>query len=269
MKRNRRAGVEDRWTKTVQAPDGTTRTERSANYGKGSRWRARYVDEQGREHAKGFARKTDAQTWLDAIITAQVTGTYVDPQLGKITFKSFYRAWSSRQVWVSGTRHAMDLAANSVTFGTVALSDLRPSHVETWVKSMQDKGLQPTTIRTRFANVRNVIRGAVRDRFMPRDLAEHVRLPRQRKVSAAMTIPTAEEVGTALRTADAGFGTYIALCAFAGLRRGEASALKISDVDFLRKEIRVCRQVQWTDDAQMESVRPNTHLRAPYLSRTG
>lgn len=178
---------------------------------------------------------------MSSIITAQATGTYVDPQLGKITFESFYREWSSRQVWVSGTRHAMDLAANSVTFGTVALGNMRPSHVETCVKSMQDKGLQPTTIRSRFANVRNVMRAAVRDRLMPRDIAEHVRLPRLRKVSAAMSIPTTEEVGAALRTANDEFRTYIALCAFAGLRRGEASAVKVSDVDFLRKEIRVSR----------------------------
>jgi hypothetical protein len=29
------------------------------------RWRARYVDERGREHAKGFDRKVDAQIWID------------------------------------------------------------------------------------------------------------------------------------------------------------------------------------------------------------
>ncbi|MGA9679704.1 MAG: site-specific integrase [Mycobacterium sp.] len=40
--------------------------------------------------------------------------------------------------------------------------------------------------------------------------------------------------------------------ALPGLRRGEASALKVSDVNFMRKEIRVQRQVQWTDDGQME-----------------
>ena len=44
----------------------------------------------------------------------------------------------------------------------------------------------------------------------------------------------------------------IAVCAFSRLRRGEASALKVSDVDFMRKEIRVQRQVQWTDDGQLE-----------------
>jgi integrase len=70
-----------------------------------------------------------------------------------------------------------------------------------------------------------------------------------------MSIPTAEEVGSALRAAEdveGWFVAFVAVCAFAGLRRGEASALQVGDVDFLRKEIQVARQVQWTDDGQIE-----------------
>ena len=52
MKRNRRSGVEDRWFKAVKLPDGTTATVESATYGKGNRWRARYVDDSGKEHAR-------------------------------------------------------------------------------------------------------------------------------------------------------------------------------------------------------------------------
>ena len=44
----------------------------------------------------------------------------------------------------------------------------------------------------------------------------------------------------------------IALCSFAGLRRVEVCALQVGDVDFLRRELRVERQVQWTDDGRME-----------------
>ena len=227
----------------------------SAADGKGLRWRARYVDDEGKEHSKAFRTKTEATRWLNGIVSTQEVGTYVDPQLGKVTFASFYREWSTRQVWVSGTRHAMDLAANSVTFGCVGLGDLRPSHVEVWVKTMQDAELEPTTIRTRFANVRNVIRAAVRDRVMGRDVTDRTKLPRPRKASAAMSIPTALEVGAAVRATgdiEPWYGAFIAVCAFAGLRRGEASALRVGDIDFLRKEIRVVRQVQWTDDGQME-----------------
>lgn len=81
QKRNRRSGVEDRWTKTVRDADGVETKVPSVNYGKGLRWRARYVDENGKEHAKGFGRKIDAQSWLNKQVSDQVTGTWTDPQL--------------------------------------------------------------------------------------------------------------------------------------------------------------------------------------------
>jgi hypothetical protein len=85
MKRNRRASVEDRWTKTVRDEHGTTQSVPSANHGKGSRWRARYVDDQGREHEKLFGRKIDAQAWINKQISDQETGTWTDPALSGVT----------------------------------------------------------------------------------------------------------------------------------------------------------------------------------------
>ena len=63
----------------VLGADGKRQAVPSAANGHGKRWRARYVDDRGREHAKGFARKSDAQAWLNEITAAQVTGTYVAP----------------------------------------------------------------------------------------------------------------------------------------------------------------------------------------------
>jgi integrase len=146
----------------------------------------------------------------------------------------------------------MDESMSSVTFGNVGLGQLLPSHAEAWIKTMQEQELQPTTIRTRFVNVRGVIRAAVRERFLARDITENVRLPRTRKTSAAMSIPTAEEVGALLHASEGWFTAYLAVCFFGGLRRGEASALQIGDWDFLRKELHVQRQVQFTDDGRTE-----------------
>lgn len=42
---------------------------------------------------------------------------------------------------------------------------------------------------------------------------------------------------------DERFRPFIALCAFAGLRLSEAAAVQLGDVDFLRKSLRVSRQV--------------------------
>ena len=177
---------------------------------------------------------------------------YVDPESGKITFASFYADWSTRQIWVPSTRRAMDLAAGSVPFGAVPFADLRASHVEVWVKAMQDKELAPGTIRTRFQNVRAVVRSAVRDPVLAHDVTAAVRLPRVRSAAKAMTIPTPAQVGSLLSSAPAGFAAFVALAAFAGLRSGEASAVKVSDLNFLKRELTVCRQVQRAEGHRQE-----------------
>ncbi len=242
--RNRRAGVEDRWTNAKGEP--------TSRHGSGLRWLARYVDDEGREKSRSFRTKAEANTWLNGTVASLVTGNYVDPRFGKVTFASFYREWSRRQVWVPGTRQAMNLAAGSVSFADVPFAELRPSHVETWVKLMQDKPLQPSTIHTRFVNVRGVVRAAVRDRVLAHDVTANVKLPRRRKAEAAMTIPAPAEVGAIVAAADEHFTAFVALCAFAGLRLGEAAALQVGDIDFLRREIRVSRQVQRANGGDVE-----------------
>jgi hypothetical protein len=97
-KRNRRAGVDDLWRKTVRDTDGTTRTVPSGRDGRGLRWRARYVDDASREHTKAFGRKTDAQRWLDEVTAAVVTGQYVDPKAGQVTFRDYAERWRKMQV---------------------------------------------------------------------------------------------------------------------------------------------------------------------------
>ncbi|MGK2880278.1 MAG: hypothetical protein ACSLE6_05605 [Mycobacterium sp.] len=82
-RRGIRAGVDDRWMKTVRGPDGRTEAVKSGRYGVGKRWRARYVPEDGQERSKMFDRKVDAQQWLDREITPAIAaGTYVTPQAG-------------------------------------------------------------------------------------------------------------------------------------------------------------------------------------------
>ncbi|MET7989835.1 tyrosine-type recombinase/integrase [Amycolatopsis sp. NPDC005232] len=216
------------------------------------KWRARYRDEAGNEHARHFDRKIDGQRWLDEVTASVVTGQYVDPGAGRITLAQYFAQWSAQQVWVDGTEKAMSLAVRSSTFKNLELRKIRPTHVERWVKIMRDgdpakensRKLAPGTIHTRVSNVRAVLRAAVRDKLISSDPAENVALPRLRKAEAAMTLPSSEEVGALIAAANDTFGVFVALCAFAGLRLGEAAAVQVRDIDFLRKQLTVARQVQ-------------------------
>lgn len=218
---------------------------------RGESWRARYRNpETGRQHERSFPRQVDAARWRRQQLDALDRGRWIDPSAGEVTFMRYFEAWETDQVWTAGTRKAMSLAARSTTFRDVPLSKIRPSHLEAWVKSMtiatpeRPRPLAPGTIKTRFVNVRSVFRAAVRDGLLSVEPTERVRLPRQRKREAAMTIPTPEQVRSILEAAGPEFRAFVAVCAFAGLRLGEAAALELNDVDFLRRTLHVRRQVQ-------------------------
>ena len=214
-------------------------------------WRGAYRDETGKQHTKSFQRQIDAKRWVATEEAKVVRGDWVNPAAGKVTFAVFYADWSPRQVWLSSTRENADLAVAGVTFGDVPLRSIRRSHVEAWVKHMAT-WLAPTTIDTRFTIVRGVFRAAVADRLIPSDPTIGVVLPRKRKAEAGMSIPTNTDVALLLNAAEPpnrpksrpGFTAFVALCAFAGLRRGEALGVQIGDIDFLTRTVRIKRQIQ-------------------------
>lgn len=226
---------------------------------RGSSWRARYRNpETGKQHERSFSRLVEAQKWRRQQLEALDRGRWVDPQAGRITFLTYFEQWSTDQVWTDGTVKAMSLAVRSTTFRDVELRRIRPAHVESWVKSMsvvndtRKRPLAPGTIKTRFVNVRSVFRAAIRDGLIVSDPTEKVRLPRQRKREATMVIPTPDEVRRLLAASDERFVAFIAVCAFAGLRLGEAAALRFEDVDFLHRQLHVRRQVQRSGGGKVE-----------------
>lgn len=220
------------------------------------RWRARYRDDAGREHARHFDRKIDGQRWLDEVTASVVTGVYVDPGAGRVTFDAYYRTWSERQVWAPMTEVQMDLVRRTVPFGSVSIASLRTSHLEAWVKSMVSAGYAPTTVATRTNAVRAALRAAVRDRLISVDPSTGVRLPARRRREHAMQVPTPEQVRLLLDASNPRMRAYLALCAFAGLRLGEASAVSLDDVDFLGRTLHVQRQVQRTRGGPAELRQP-------------
>lgn len=70
-----------------------------------------------------------------------------------------------------------------------------------------------------------------------------------------MTIPSPADVAAILGAANERFAAFVGVCAFAGLRLGEAAALKSTDVDFLRRQLKVERQVQRAGSGKVD-IRP-------------
>lgn len=206
------------------------------------KWRARYRDSDGREHARHFGRKIDAQQWLESIVVDTATGRYVDPANDELTLRTYYDEYKKRQLWVHRTTASVDQAIASTTFLDVPFGKLRVSHVEQWIRE-QSESLAPSTIRTRLTQVRGVIRGAVGDRKLREDVTAGVKPPKARRKQHAMTIPSVGAVSRLLGAVEDQYRPMFALCAYAGLRIGEACAVRLEDFDLDAGTLHVQRQV--------------------------
>ena len=206
-------------------------------------WRARYRDDAGREHARHFALKRDAQRWLDEVATAVVTGMYVDPKAGRTTWSEWCEVWTSRQSWAAGTYDAVRTSVDSVPWANDPIGRVRTSQVQAWVSGELKRGLAASTVKTRLNYVQMAFRAAVIDKVIPESPATGVKPPRQRRAEATMKTLTPEQLRAALEVAG-DFRPFVAVCAFAGLRLGEAAGLQLRDINFLGRSITVARQVQ-------------------------
>ena len=79
-------------------------------------WRARYRDDAGKEHARHFARKIDAQRWLDEVTASVLTGAYVDPRAGRVTFAEYAAALASVHAALVESGGSLVTASVSVDF---------------------------------------------------------------------------------------------------------------------------------------------------------
>lgn len=204
-------------------------------------WRARYRDDTGREHSRHFARKADAQRWLNEVTAAVVTGQYVAPQAGQVTFREYAERWRSVQVHRESTRsHVETMLRRHVypTLGDQKLSSILPSDVQALVKGLD---LAPATVGVIHSIVSGVMKSAVRDRRIVANPCEGTRLP---KVERKRVVPLTTEQVEALRDGmPEQLRALVTFTAGTGLRQGEVFGLTVDRVDFLRRVVEVDRQL--------------------------
>ena len=133
---------------------------------------------------------------------------------------------STRELYANLSRKHLEPAP----FGAITLDQLRPTDIEALVLALQDKKLSDSTIRSTYTVARAGLDGAVRDGLLARNPAEAVKRPGLKRKEARHL--EADEVRRLLATL-AGHRYHLALIliAFSGLRRGEALALRWSDLD--------------------------------------
>lgn len=198
-------------------------------------WRARYRDDDGREHARHFARKTDAQTWLDEQTAKLVAGTHVTPRQARTTVGDWCDTWLEgyRGNRATTVRQAeVHLARIRVAFGKMQLGAVRPSHVRTWCAQLATEGLAESYVYALHARLAQIYSDAVHDGLVAKSPCSRRTSPSAGKQRAY--VATTEQVWALHDAMPEHLRAAMLLGAFSGLRLAEACGLRVSDVDFMR-----------------------------------
>jgi integrase len=124
------------------------------------------------------------------------------------------------------------------TWGSVALADVAPTDVDAWLTRLAEDGLSAASVRQCHRVLSRLLAYAVRDGRISRNAASGVDLPR---VTARGKIYLSHTELAALAAECGQHETAILLLGYSGLRWGEFAALRVSDVDLMRRRIHVRR----------------------------
>jgi hypothetical protein len=127
--RSQRGAVEERWRKRGTDEHGNTLEVPSAVAGKVTRWRARYVENAGKEHTRHFDRKVDAEKWLKEAMASIVRSDYVAPKVARLTVGEWSDKWLDGYAVPAGLRPAILLGAHA-GLRLAEVATLRPEDVD-------------------------------------------------------------------------------------------------------------------------------------------
>ncbi|MFI9846500.1 tyrosine-type recombinase/integrase [Nonomuraea sp. NPDC051941] len=212
------------------------------------KWRARYRDADGKEHARHFDKRIDGQRWLDEVTASILTGQYVDPRAGRETFETYAEQWRDAKPHRPSTAKAVKQHLTRYAypvFGKRRLSSITTSDVQSWATGLTKiHKLAPSTVRTVFNTLSAVFRAAAKDRKIARTPCEDIDLPPiPRKRIVPLTIAQVRELAARMPEQ---YRALVIVGASTGLRPGELFGLQVRHVNFFARTLDVEQQVQQT-----------------------
>ena len=208
------------------------------------RWRARWRETPGGlQKSKHFDRKLDAERFLVKLHHDLLTGTYIDPRRAQTPFVEYVESWLDRMrpTWRETTAATVE---NSLrrhvlpVLGKRQIAAIKRADIESWAAALD---LGPSTVATVRQHLGQVLTAAVEDGLIARNPAAGAKMPRNETprpepvLSPVIAAITASLPSWARVAVPLGLG--------AGLRHGEATGLTVDRVQFLRRSLRVDRQL--------------------------
>lgn len=273
------ADVDDMWYEDDLDEPGKKR--RSSRYGKGKRWQARWRDPAGNQRKKNFAKKGDADKHVAKMETDKAAGAYADPNAGKITFERYAETWRKARAHDPATAARIEIEFRLHVYedpehrgrtrgGGVAIGQHQmgmlarsPSVMQQWIAGL------PLAARSKLlviTDVSQVFSAAIDDGRIGKNplSARSIQKPKADKVKAvALTEEQSAAIADALEDRVRAMAMLAEAC---GHRQGEAFAVAVPDIDFLRKTVDINVQIKHVDKQQWFAPVKNRHGRVAPLA---
>ena len=204
-----------------------------------TRYRVRYRTPDHRQTDKrGFTTKRDAEAFANTVEVEKLTGSYVAPALGRVTVGELGPEWLARRkgVMKPSAFHSVESAWRKHVeprWATTAIADITHTAVQAWVTELSGRR-KGTLVATVYSVLARILDDAVKDRRLAVNPARGVRLPAKSKRKNIYL--TAEQL-RALAVEAGRYGSLVLLLGTAGCRWGEAAALRVGDIEFLKRRI--------------------------------
>jgi integrase len=208
---------------------------------------ARYVDPEGRQRARSFIKKSDAERFLAATEYSINTGGYIDPTLGKITVGAWYETWVATQGHLkpsSFARYKSSYVTHIVKrWADVSIASITTSAVQMWCTSLAASSSPSAAIKAHRV-LSLMLTLAVQDGRIVRNPAEAVRLPREIQVERRyLTHQQVFDLADAAKRER----LLVLFLAYSGCRFGEMAALRVRRFDVVRRRVEIAESVTAVD----------------------
>ncbi len=224
---------------------------------KDGRWEARYTTgfdpATGKQIQKSIYGKTqkEVREQLTQITAELDDGTYIEPS--KMTLEAWTTIWLEDYMfdkkWSTVNHYKYEVESHIVpALGRYQLSQLDPHLIQSFYNALlrgnsSRRPLSPKTVRNIHGILSKCLSVAVRLGYMRHNPAQLVTLPRVERKEIQPLTDT--QVAAMLSiVGDDGYGTFIKVVLFTGLRMAEAIGLTWDCVDFDKRRLIIKRQLQ-------------------------
>jgi integrase len=244
--------VDDLWHLKDRGPD--KKFLKSKRYGRGKRWRVRYVDAAGAGREKHFDRKTDAVEFDNGCRAGTAPEVGLVQAEKHVTFGVYAARYREARniTWGSETRTRIEsnLRLHLIpAFGTDPIRKINQTDVLLWLAQRLADGTAPSSLRLYFELFDAVMAAAVRDKVLTDNPCAGIKLSQVfRGLSRAPKwVPERDDVLRLFKVVPQRYHGLLWLGAGAGMRISEALGFEDGSrcLDPENEELHVIQQLRY------------------------